>query len=141
VRVFIICVAACSVLAVGSSRVVAHHAFAAEFDAEKPVQLHGVVTQMDWMNPHSWIHVDVKDPDGKVASWEIEGGAPNALLRRGFNKTSLKAGTEIIVDGYQAKDGSNKANGRELIFAATGKRLFLGSPGTGAPDGKDPKQP
>ncbi len=117
----------------------AHHAFAAEFDANKPVRLEGMVTKMEWINPHAWIHIDVKR-DGKIEKWMIEGGTPNTLLRRGFNKNSLKMGTVIIVDGYQAKDGSNKANGRDLTLP-DGKKLFMGSSGTGAPrDGRDPTE-
>jgi hypothetical protein len=118
----------------------AHHAFAAEFDANKPVRLEGIVTKMEWINPHAWIHIDVKR-DGKIEKWMIEGGTPNTLLRRGFTKHSLKMGTVIIVDGYQAKDGSNKANGRDLTLP-DGKKLFMGSSGTGAPrDGRDPTEP
>ncbi len=109
-----------------------HHAFAAEFDAGKPVKLRGTVTKMEWINPHAWIHVDVKDADGKVANWMIECGTPNTLLRRGMTKTSITAGTEIVVDGYQSKDGTNKANGRDVTFP-DGKKLFLGATGTGAP--------
>jgi hypothetical protein len=126
---------------VAASPVSAHHSFAAEFDAKAPVTLKGIVTQMDWVNPHSWIHLDVKNPDGTVTSWMIEGGTPNTLLRRGFTKNSLKAGTELTVEGYRAKDGTNRANGRDLILPG-GQRLFLGSAGTGAPDdGKEPKEP
>jgi hypothetical protein len=119
-------------LVVAAVPLMAHHAFSAEFEANKPVTLKGTVTEMEWINPHAWIHMDVKGPDGKVTSWMIEGGAPNALLRRGFTKNSLPAGVEIVVEGYQAKDGSSRANGRELTFA-DGKKLFLGSTGTGAP--------
>ena len=119
----------------------AHHAFSAEFDANRPVKLHGTVTKMEWINPHAWIHIDVKRDDGNVEKWMIEGGTPNTLLRRGFTKKSLLPGTEIVVDGYQAKDGSMKANGRDLTFP-DGRKLFLGSSGTGAPrDGSDPREP
>ncbi len=118
----------------------AHHAFAAEFDANRPVRLKGAVTRMEWINPHAWIHIDVKKPDGKVEKWMIEGGTPNTLLRRGFTKHSLLPGTEIVVDGYQAKDGSMKANGRDLTLP-DGRKVFMGSSGTGAPrDGKDPTE-
>src|SRR5437588_2435014 len=110
----------------------AHHAFAAEFDAKKPVKLRGTVAKMEWINPHAWIHVDVKGPDGKVVNWMIEAGTPNTLFRRGFTKNSLAVGTEILVDGYQSKDGSNRANGRDVTFP-DGRKLFLGSSGTGAP--------
>lgn len=116
----------------------AHHAFAAEFDATKPLQLRGTVTKMEWINPHTWIHIDVKGSDGKVQSWMVEGGPPNTLLRRGFTKDSMPVGAEIVVSGFQAKDGSTRANGRDVTFA-DGRKLFLGSSGTGAPlDGKDP---
>ena len=112
----------------------AHHAFAAEFDAKKPVKLEGTVTKMEWINPHAWIHIDVKNTDGTTTSWMVEGGTPNTLLRRGFTKDSLQAGTVVVVDGYQAKDGSNRANGRDITFA-DGRKLFLGSTGNneGAP--------
>jgi hypothetical protein len=103
----------------------AHHAFAAEFDAQKPVKLRGTVVKVEFINPHSWIHIDVKDADGKVTRWMVEGGSPNALFRRGVNKDALPQGTEIMVDGYQAKDGSNRANGRDITFA-DGKKLFVG---------------
>jgi len=115
----------------------AHHAFSAEFDAAKPITLKGTITKMEWINPHTWIHVDVKKPDGAVESWMIEGGPPNALYRRGFTKDSLPVGAEILVDGFRAKDGSRRGNGRDITFA-DGRKLFLGSSGTGAPrDGKD----
>jgi Family of unknown function (DUF6152) len=110
----------------------AHHAFAAEFDAKRPVKLQGTVTKMEWINPHAWIHIDVKKPDGTVEEWMIEAGTPNTLLRRGFTKDSLKVGTVVIVDGYQSKDGSLRANGRDLTLP-NGQILFLGSSGTGAP--------
>ena len=112
----------------------AHHSFASEFDVTKPVKLQGTVTQMEWINPHSWIHIDVKNPDGTVTSWMIEGGSPNSLLRRGFTKHSLEPGTQIVVEGYQAKDGANRANGRDLTFP-DGKKLFIGTnPDEKAPD-------
>ena len=104
----------------------AHHAFAAEFDANKPVKFRGTVTKMEWINPHAWIHINVKGDDGKVTPWMIEAAAPNALLRRGWNKTSLVAGTEILVEGYQAKDGANRANGSIITFT-DGRKLFVGS--------------
>jgi hypothetical protein len=113
--------------------VFAHHAFAAEFDAKKPVKLRGTVTKMEWINPHAWIHIDVKKADGTVDEWMIEAGTPNTLLRRGFTKDSLKVGTEIIVDGYQSKDGSLRANGRDLTLP-NGQTLFLGSSAPDAPD-------
>ena len=116
----------------------AHHAFAAEFDSSKPVHFTGTVTKMEWVNPHAWIHVDVKGTDGTVANWAIEAGTPNVLYRRGFTKESLLAGTMIVVDGYQAKDGSHRANGRDLTLP-DGRTLFLGSSGTGAPYENDPK--
>ena len=115
----------------------AHHAFAAEFDSAKPITLKGTITKMEWINPHTWIHVDVKKPDGAVESWMIEGGPPNALYRRGFTRDSLPAGAEILVEGFRAKDGSMRGNGRDITFA-DGRKLFLGSSGTGAPrDGRD----
>jgi hypothetical protein len=111
----------------------AHHAFSAEFDANQPVQLRGTVVRVEWINPHTWIHMDVKRPDGKLERWMIEGGTPNTLLRRGLTRDSLPQGTEIMVDGYKAKNGSNRANGRDLTFT-DGRRLFMGSSGIGAPD-------
>jgi uncharacterized protein DUF6152 len=119
-------------LVLGPATALAHHAFSAEFDASKPVKLRGKVTKVEWINPHAWIHVDVEDSDGKVISWMVEAGTPNTLFRRGFSKNSLPLGTEIVVDGYQAKDGSNRANGRDLTFP-DGRKLFIGTPGTGAP--------
>jgi hypothetical protein len=111
----------------------AHHAFTAEFDAKKPLKLQGTITRVEWINPHSWIHIDVKNPDGTLTNWMVEGGSPNALLRRGVAKETLKAGMEVLVDGYQAKDGSNRANGRDITFT-DGRKLFVGSSGTEAPD-------
>lgn len=110
----------------------AHHAFAAEFDVNKPLVLKGTVTRMEWINPHAWIHIDVKNADGTDTEWMIEAGAPNGLLRRGFTKNSLLPGTAIVVEGWQAKDGSNRANGSNITLP-NGQKLFVGSPGTGAP--------
>ena len=110
----------------------AHHAFAAEFDAKNPVKFKAKVTRMEWTNPHVWIHVEVKQPNGTVEKWAIEAGTPNVLYRRGFTKQSLLPGTEILIDGYRAKDGSRRANGRDLTLP-DGRTLFLGSSGTGAP--------
>ncbi len=119
----------------------AHHAFAAEFDASAPVELTGTVVRMEWVNPHTWIHIDVPRDDGATQRWMIEGGPPTSLLRRGFTRDSLLAGTEVFVEGFRAKDGSQKANGRDVTFA-DGSKLFLGSSGTGAPrDGRDPTEP
>jgi hypothetical protein len=115
----------------------AHHSFAAEFDSNQPIQLKGTVAKVEWINPHTWIHLDVKKADGSTERWMIEGGTPNTLLRRGLTKNSLPEGTELVVDGYKAKNGSNRANGRDLTFT-DGRKLFMGSSGTGAPrDGKD----
>jgi hypothetical protein len=110
----------------------AHHAFAAEFDAKKPIKIQGTVTKMEWINPHAWIHVDVKKADGTVDEWMIEAGTPNTLLRRGFTRDSLKSGTEVVVDGYQSKDGSLRANGRDITLP-NGQVLFLGSNSSDAP--------
>jgi hypothetical protein len=131
-RLFGVLAGAAFAVAAAAVPVIAHHSFAAEFDAKKPVKLRGVVTKMEWINPHSWIHIDVKTPDGKTEQWMVEGGAPNALLRRGWNKNSLLPGTEILVEGFQAKDGAMRANGRDITFP-DGKKLFVGSSGTGAP--------
>jgi hypothetical protein len=110
----------------------AHHAFTAEFDAKKPVHLEGTVSKVELINPHAWIHVDVKTADGKVTPWMVEAGSPNVLLRRGFTKASVPVGTQVVVDGYQSKDGSMRANGRDITLP-DGRKLFLGSSGTGAP--------
>jgi hypothetical protein len=103
----------------------AHHSFAAEFDLEQPIKLRGTVTEVEFMNPHSWIHIDVKKDDGTVESWAIEGGTPNTLFRMGINQNSLPVGTEIIVDGYRSRDGANRANGRDVTLP-DGRKLFLG---------------
>jgi hypothetical protein len=111
----------------------AHHAFSAEFDANKPVHFpDAIVTKVQLINPHSWIYVDVKGPDGKIENWAIEAGSPNILMRRGITKDTVKAGQKIVVDGYQSKDGSRRANGRDLTLP-DGTKLFLGGSGTGAP--------
>ena len=128
--------AACVLMLAASVPVDAHHAFAAEFDGAKPVTLKGRVTKMEWINPHAWIHIDVKKQDGTVDEWMIEAGTPNTLLRRGFTRDSLKPGTEVLVDGYQSKDGSLRANGRDLTLP-NGQILFLGaSPGAPYEDKK-----
>jgi hypothetical protein len=111
----------------------AHHSFAAEFDATKPVTLKGKIVRMEWINPHSWLHIDVTNDDGTTTPWMIEGATPNTLLRRGFTREAVKAGTEITIVGYRAKNGANRANGRDLILP-DGSRLFMASPGTGAPE-------
>jgi Family of unknown function (DUF6152) len=121
---FVLATVGLALLAVAPAR--AHHAFAAEFDADKPIKLKGTVTKMEWINPHAWIHIDVKAEDGMVTNWMIEAAAPNSLLRRGWNKNSLPAGTEILVEGFQAKDQSSRANGSVITFT-DGKKLFVGN--------------
>jgi len=110
----------------------AHHSFASEFDAKKPVKFTATITKMEWINPHSWMHIEVKKADGTVEAWMIEAGSPNSLFRRGINKNTVKPGMVVVVDGYQARDGSRRANGRDITLPE-GRRLFLGSQGTGAP--------
>jgi hypothetical protein len=112
----------------------AHHAFAAEFDSNKPVKLQGAVVKIEMVNPHAWFHVAVKNDDGTTTEWMIEGGSPNALIRHGFTKSAIPIGTEVIFEGYQAKDGSHRANGRDITFP-DGKKIFLGSSG---PEGPPP---
>jgi hypothetical protein len=121
--------------------ILGHHAFGGEFDPNKPVLLKGPVTKVEWVNPHAWIHLEVTKPDGTKEEWMVEGGTPNTLLRRGVTRESLKVGTELVIDGYQARDHSLlRANGRNVTYP-DGKKLFLGSSGTGAPtDGADPTE-
>ena len=119
---------------------VAHHAFAAEFDATKPVKLRGKITRMEWINPHAWMHLEVIDKEGNAVNWMVEAGPPGALVRRGWTRDSVRPGTEVLVEGYQATDGAHRANGRDVTFP-DGRRLFAGSSGTGAPDdGTDPDE-
>ncbi len=140
-RTLFLALAGIGVLVAAAVPVVAHHAFGAEFDANRPVLLKGKVTKVEWVNPHAWIHLAVAKADGTTEDWMVEGGTPNTLLRRGIDRNSLTVGTEIVVDGYQSKDRSNRANGRDVTFA-DGKKLFMGSSGTGAPrDGKDATEP
>jgi len=127
-----IIVLACASFVVVAMPAFAHHAFAAEFDAKRPVHFEGTVTKVELINPHSWIHVDVTSPDGTTSNWMFEAGSPNVLLRRGFNKNTIAVGTKVVVDGYQSKDGSLRANGRDITLP-NGQKLFLGSQGTGAP--------
>jgi hypothetical protein len=127
--------AACALVLTGV-QVRAHHAFAAEFDVNKPLKLTGALVKWEMVNPHSWFHVDVKGPDGKVTQWKIEGGSPNQLIRMGVTKQTVPIGTELIIDGYQAKDGTMKAVGRDFVLP-DGKRLFLG--GSAAQIGNTPK--
>jgi hypothetical protein len=129
------------VLAAATVPLVGHHAFGAEFDPDAPIRLQGKVVKLEWVNPHAWIHIEVVKPDGAKEVWMVEGGTPNTLLRRGLTRDSLTYGTELIVDGYQTKDHSLKrANGRDVTFT-DGRKMFMGSSGTGAPrDGRDPTE-
>ena len=129
-------------LLLGTTPILGHHAFGGEFDPNKPVLLKGPVTKVEWVNPHAWIHLEVTKPDGTKEEWMVEGGTPNTLLRRGVTRESLKVGTLLVIDGYQARDHSLlRANGRNVTYP-DGKKLFLGSSGTGAPtDGADPTEP
>jgi hypothetical protein len=140
-KLFVMAGAALATALLGGASALAHHAFAAEFDANKPVNLRGPVTKVEWINPHAWIHIESKNADGTITKWMVEGGTPNTLLRRGITKDSLAIGTEIVVRGYQSKDGLCnpicRANGRDVTFP-DGRKLFMGSSGTGAPkDGSD----
>jgi len=124
----------------GTVPMLAHHAFSAEFDGNRPISLRGTVVKMEWVNPHSWITMAVKNENGTTETWEVEAGAPNAMFRRGFRKDSLVAGTEILIQGFRAKSGKNVANGRDITLP-DGRKLFMGSSGTGAPqDGRDPTE-
>ena len=132
-------VTAAVLIAIGGP-LLAHHAFSAEFDANAPVSLRGPITKVEWINPHAWIHMEVKSPSGKSEVWMVEGGTPNTLQRGGVTRDSLKVGTVIVVAGYRAKDGRLRANGRDITYP-DGRTLFMGSSGTGAPrDGRDPKE-
>ena len=130
----IVTVVLAGALLVAAGRLSAHHAFAGEFDANKPITLKGTVTRVEWINPHAWVHIDVEDEDGNVETWRIEAGSPNTLVRRGMTRDSIPAGTEVVVFGYRHRNGSNAANGRDVTLP-DGSKLFLSSPSTGAPAG------
>ena len=127
-----------AILLLAAVPALAHHAFSSEFDVKKPIHFTGVITKVELVNPHAWFHIDVTGPDGKVTSWMIEAGTPNVLLRRGFTKNSVRVGTQVVVDGFQAKDGSSKGSGRDLTLP-DGRKLLIGSEGAGAPDGDEKK--
>lgn len=124
---------------ISTSTAFAHHAFSSEFDSTRPVSLRGTITRMEWINPHSWMHLDVVNEDGTVETWMIEAGPPGVLVRRGWDRDSVKAGTEVRVEGYQARDGSNRANGRDVTLP-DGRRLFAGSGGIGAAPGDEDRE-
>ena len=124
--------AALALLLAAAARLYAHHAFGAEFDPNLPVLLKGPIVRIEWINPHTWIHVEITRKDGAKEVWMVEGGTPNSLLRRGLKRDTLKIGQLVVVDGYQAKDRSNRANGRDVTLP-DGQKFFLGSSGTGAP--------
>lgn len=134
-------VAALGLMLLAGTPLAAHHAFSAEFNANAPVKLEGPITKVELINPHAWIHMKVTKPDGKVEQWAVEGGTPNTLQRRGITRNTIAVGTVIVVTGYQAKDGTLRANGRNITFP-DGRTLFMGSSGTGAPkDGADATEP
>jgi uncharacterized protein DUF6152 len=135
-------IAGSAVLLLAAVPVLAHHAFGAEFDANRPVLLKGKIVKVELVNPHAWIHIEIaKEGGGGSEVWMVEGGTPNTLFRRGITQQSLAIGSEVVVDGYQSKDRSNRANGRDITFP-DGRKLFMGSSGTGAPrDGRDPTEP
>ena len=138
-RMKILAIAAGLGLLAAAAPMMAHHAFQAEFDQKKPVKLQGKVTGMEWINPHAWIHVEVPNPDGTVTNWMVECGSPNIMLRRGFTKQSLENGTEIIVQGYQAKNGTLRANGSSVTFK-DGRKLFVGGSNPDLPENTQQKQ-
>jgi hypothetical protein len=126
-------------LLLASNQSWSHHSFTAEFDADRPVALRGPITKLEWVNPHAWIHLEHTNEAGEKEQWMVEGGTPNTLLRRGLTRKSLQPGSVIVVRGFQAKDRSNRANGRDVTFE-DGRKIFMGSSGTGAPrDGSDPQ--
>ena len=124
-------------LLLAAAPVWSHHAFSAEFDVQKPLKLQGTLTKWEMINPHSWFHIDVKGPDGAVVTWMIEGGSPNQLIRLGVTKNTLKAGTELVIEGYRSRDGTNKAVGRSFLFA-DGQRMFLGGSAASVGPGAEP---
>lgn len=128
-------VAAGLLVALAPAPVWAHHAFSAEYDRNKPLKLQGTVKKVEWINPHSWITIDVKAPDGTVETWEVEAGSPNSMFRRGFNRNSLPLGTAVVISGYQARDGGKRANGGDITFP-DGRRLFLAGSNPDDPDNK-----
>jgi hypothetical protein len=131
-RIWVLLTTACALM-LAATPAPAHHSFSAEFDSKRPVRLEGVVSRVEFINPHVWIHLDVTDGDGKVTAWMIEAGNPGVLLRRGFTKTTLTPGTRVVVDGYQARDGSMRANGGDITLP-DGRKVFLGTSGNGAPN-------
>ena len=136
-----LCLLAAGLLAIAATSipVVAHHAFGAEFDPNRPVLLRGPIVRVEWVNPHTWIHLEVTSEDGTKEVWMVEGGTPNTLLRRGLRRDYVQPGTVVVVDGYQSKDRTARANARDLTFE-DGRKFFMGSSGTGAPYDNDPRQ-